>query len=108
MENKEPSWSDEGTRLQHLQEYRESLEIVIGILKDRGLRTPEDKQKVVEFAIASRVLQVTIDSVTGYSHPDTEGSLYDMFRGFPKAEDIEGGRGTPLNDTRGNQDRDSE
>ena len=97
LPEQEPSLSDIGTRLEHLRDYRDSLEVCIDILKERGLNSPTDKQRLVKFSIAEKVLRVTIDAYMGYKDARTEYVLNKMVDEIPvDPTKIEGGRGTPL------------
>lgn len=92
----EPRAEDIGTRLDHLRDYMEALEICIETLKDRDSGSKDEKRKILELSVAAKVLRATIDAHTGYNETTTEYMLYRLLNNIPKAEEIEGGRGTPL------------
>lgn len=91
------SLTDNGTRYQHLAEYRDSLEVCMKILQDRGLRTLEDRQRFAKFTTALEVITTTLDSYAGLRNTGSDFYLYRLVESVPKdPTQIEGGRGTPL------------
>jgi hypothetical protein len=95
MDNKEPELTDVGTRYEHLKDYAEALQACAEILENRGLNTPSDYQKFIKFKVSAELAQHTVDNFAGYK--DTGVDLYiNRLLSVPKAEEIEGGRGTPL------------
>ena len=94
----EPLPTDIGTRLDHLTQYRDSLETCIEIVKARPYHT-DTQQKLIKFAVALEVLNVTIDSFSGYIDRSTEYNLYRLLNSVPKnAEQLLIIGGKPLNE----------
>jgi len=93
----EPDLTDIGTRYEHLKDYADALEACVDIVESRGLTSQSDKQRYIELSIAAKVIKHTIDTFAGYGDVRTEYLLYKLLHSVPvKAEEIEGGRGTPL------------
>jgi len=89
--------NDIGTRYQHLKDLSDSWEICIDIIKNRPEPMSKDnKERMAKMLIAFEVLNITIDSFANYKNPEEEYMLGRSIRMIPKAEEIEGGRGTPL------------
>lgn len=97
MATQEPQLTDIGTRYQHYCDYRDGLEICIGIIRSRGLNSPADHERLIKFSIALEVVNSTIDSFAGLKDGRTEYRLYRQVDTIPtNPEAIPGGRGTPL------------
>lgn len=89
--------NDVGTRYSHLVEYRDSIEVCIKILEDRGLHALVDKERHRKFTTALEVISTTIDSFAGLKNQSSDYYLYRLIDTIPKeADKITGGRGTPL------------
>lgn len=97
QEPKEPMLTDVGTRYEHLMDLLGLIELVMNRLKEREVLTPDQIQKLFEFAVASQFLKATIDSMSGYNGYMEEYKLYQTLNRIPEnPEEIKGGRGTPL------------
>lgn len=97
MDSPEKKLSDTGTRYAHLKELSDSWEICIEIIKREGAYLNPDKQRRLDkLLIAYEILNLTIDSSANYHDIDEQYNLGRRIRLIPKAEEILGGRGTPL------------
>ena len=97
QEPKEPSLDDVGTRYQHLKDLQTVMEAVMDRVKERPVLTPEQAQKLMEFAVATQVIKSVIDSMSGINGYMEEYKLYQLLNKIPdNPEEIQGGRGTPL------------
>ena len=97
MDSPEKKLTDTGTRYAHLKDLSDSWEICIEIIKSKGERlSVYDRERLAKLFTAYEVLNVTIDSFANYKDKDEEYSLGRTIRNIPKAEEILGGRGTPL------------
>lgn len=99
MENQEPPFNlnDNGTRYQHLSDYRDSLEFAMKILQDRGLHTLADRQRFFKFSIAHETVSITIDAFAGIKENGADFYMYKLLNSVPKsAETVPSERGTPL------------
>jgi len=97
VETPERKMNDIGTRYQHLKELSEYWEICMEIIKKKGYFLSKDnKERLAKMLIAYEVLNITIDSLSDYNDIDVQYELGRSVRLIGKAEDVKGGRGTPL------------
>ena len=96
MEVSRNKLTDVGTRYEHLRDLSDSWEICIDIIKNKDMLSKDNKERMVKMLVAFEVLNLTIDSYADYKDIDVQYSLGRSVRSIPKAEEIKGGRGTPL------------
>jgi hypothetical protein len=88
----EPKMDDIGSRYQHLLDYRDSIELCMELVKQRG-----NPLSLAKFAVALEVLNTTIDAFSGYGDTKTEYSLYRLLNSIPSTkEGLTAIGGTPL------------
>lgn len=89
--------NDIGTRYQHLNDYRDSLEFAVKMLQDRGLHSLSDKQRFMKFTAAHEAVSITIDAFAGLKEKGADYYMYKLLNSVPKdAETVPSERGTPL------------
>jgi|WetSurMetagenome_2_1015567.scaffolds.fasta_scaffold603063_3 hypothetical protein len=94
---KEPELTDIGTRYEHMKDYADALEACAIILESRGSNSNEDRARLAKFKIAAELAQHTIDNFSGYKDARAEYGIHKLLQTIPsKADEVEGGRGTPL------------
>lgn len=92
-----PTLNDIGTRFDHLMELKDAFEICIEIIKKKQYIDNIDAQKLIEFSICAKGIQVTIDSLSGYHSNETDFVLYKLINSVPKDPSmVDGDSGTPL------------
>lgn len=89
--------NDIGTRYEHLCEYRDSLDMCVRLISERGATTPDARQRLMKFSVALEVINTTIDAFAGIRAAGVEYQLYRQINSIPSdPESIPATRGTKL------------
>lgn len=98
MIHKVKQLEDVGTRYDHLIDFIQLCEDGVEVLNGYRYNTPMDSAKKIKLQSAIEITRNILDSMSGYDQYDylTRKSV----NSIPKAEDIRGGRGTPLRVTK--------
>lgn len=92
---------DVGTRFEHYRELLELWEIGLAIMEEKAFKSDEDTGKIVQLRESTELLRAQLDIMSGFNAGNFSNSCYPlklMIDALPSAEQIDGGRGTPLND----------